>query len=103
MKRRSVANFDYLGRIPTHWRRRAEEMRALSEDAQEPVRTMMLRIAGDYDRGASNANDRAPQDSIMFRRADVKPESLPETPSKFGRKLAKTGYLKPRLHFETTV
>jgi hypothetical protein len=68
MKRRSVANFGYLGRIPTHWRRRAEEMRALSEDAQEStVRTMMLRIAGDYDRRALIANDRAAQHPNMFR------------------------------------
>jgi hypothetical protein len=35
-------------------------MRALSEDAQEStVRTMMLRIAGDYDLRALIANDRA--------------------------------------------
>jgi hypothetical protein len=47
---------------------RAEEMRALAEDAQDStVRAMMLRIAADYKRLAENADDRAGQDSIMFR------------------------------------
>jgi hypothetical protein len=78
MKRRSVANFGYLGRIPTHWRRRAEEMRALAEDAEDAtVRSMMLRIAADYDRRALNANDPAAQHTIMFQRPNVKSESSP--------------------------
>jgi hypothetical protein len=58
-------------RIPhsvTHWRMRAEAIRTLAEDAQDSkVRTMMLRIAADYDRLARNADYRAAQDSIMFR------------------------------------
>ena len=42
---------------------------------------MMLRIAADYDRLAESSNDLAAHDSIMFRKmAEVKPESLPETP-----------------------
>jgi hypothetical protein len=42
-------------------------MRTLAEDAQDQkVRSMMLRIAADYNRLAENA-DRAAQDSIMFR------------------------------------
>jgi hypothetical protein len=47
---------------------RAEEMRTLAEDAHDStVRAMMLRIAADYERLAENADDRAAQDSIMFR------------------------------------
>jgi hypothetical protein len=36
---------------------------------------MMLQIAADYDRLAESANDRAAHDSIMFRTAEVRPES----------------------------
>jgi len=43
-------------------------MRTLAEEVQDPtVRVMMLRIAADYERLAENADDRAAQDSIMFR------------------------------------
>jgi hypothetical protein len=43
-------------------------MRTLAEEAQDStVRAMMLRIAADYERLAENADDRAAQDSIMFR------------------------------------
>jgi hypothetical protein len=45
---------------------------------------MMLRIAADYDRLADSADDHAPHDSIMFRTAEVKPESFSEIPSKSG-------------------
>ena len=45
---------------------------------------MMLRIAADYDRLAESADDRAPHDSLMFRTAEVRRESLPEIPSKLG-------------------
>jgi hypothetical protein len=62
-----------LFKTATHWRRRAEEMRALAEDAVDAtVRSMMLRIAADYDRRALNANDPAAQHSIMFQPLDVK-------------------------------
>jgi hypothetical protein len=65
---------------------RAEKMWTLAEEADDPtVRAMMLRIAADYDRLAESSNDLAAHASIMFRTAEVKPESLPETPSKSGR------------------
>jgi hypothetical protein len=83
LRRKSIPHPDYLFRTPTHWRMRAEKMRALAEEANDStVRAMMLRIASDYDRLAESADDHGTHDSIMFRRADVKPESLPETPSK---------------------
>jgi len=47
---------------------RAEEMRTLAEDVQDSrVRAMMLRIAADYEWLAESADNRAAQDSIMFR------------------------------------
>jgi hypothetical protein len=52
---------------------RAEKMRTLAEEANDPtVRSMMLRIAADYHRLAESSNDLAPHDSIMFRTAEVK-------------------------------
>ena len=57
---------------------RAEAMRTLAEEADSTVRAMMLRIAADYDRFAESADDRAAPDSIMFRTAEVPPESLPD-------------------------
>jgi hypothetical protein len=43
-------------------------MRTLAEDAQDSkVRAMMLRIAATYDGLARNADDRAAENSIMFR------------------------------------
>jgi hypothetical protein len=53
----------------THWRMRAEEMRALAEEAQDStVRAMMLRIAADYDWRAKSAVDHfVSKNSIMFR------------------------------------
>jgi hypothetical protein len=51
---------------------RAEAMRTLAEDAQDTkVRSMMLRIAAHYNRLAENPDDRAAQDSIMFRAASL--------------------------------
>jgi hypothetical protein len=85
MRRKGVPDCGYLFKTATHWRMRAEKMRALAEETHDPtVRAMMLRFAANYDRVAGQAADPAPQDSIMIRRADVKPESLPETPSKSG-------------------
>jgi hypothetical protein len=87
LRRKSIPHSDYLFRTATHWRMRAEKMRTLAEEADDPtVRAMMLRIAADYDRLAESSNDLAAHDSIMFRTVEVKPESLPETPSKSGRK-----------------
>jgi hypothetical protein len=64
---------------------RAEAMRALAEETPDPtVRAMMLRFAANYGRIAGQAANPAPQDSIMFRTAEVPPESLSETPSKSG-------------------
>jgi hypothetical protein len=51
-------------------------MRTLAEEAiDSTVRAMMRRIAADYDRLAESADDRAAQDSIMFRPIEVLPES----------------------------
>jgi hypothetical protein len=85
MRRKSIPHSDYLFRTATHWRLRAEKMRALAEETHDPtVRAMMLRFAANYDRIAESADDRAAHDSIMFRTAEVRPESLPEAPSKSG-------------------
>jgi hypothetical protein len=85
LRRKSIPHSDYLFRTATHWRLRAEAMRTLAEEANDPVvRAMMLRFAASYDRISGQVAEPAPQDSIMFRRTDVKPESLPETPSKSG-------------------
>jgi hypothetical protein len=68
LRGKRIPHSDYLFRTVTHWRMRAEAIRTLAEDAQDPkVRAMMLRIAADYDRLARKADDRAAQDSIMFR------------------------------------
>ena len=86
MRRKSIPHPDYLFKTPTHWRMRAEKMRMLAEEADDPtVRVMMLRIASDYDRLAESSNDLAAHNSIMFRTAEVQPVSLPEKPSKSGR------------------
>jgi hypothetical protein len=78
---------DYLFRTVTHWRLRAEAIRALAEDAQDSkVRRMMLRLAADYGRLAGNADDRAAQGSSMFRIAQMPPESLPAVPAESGQK-----------------
>jgi hypothetical protein len=71
LRRKSIPHPGYLFKTPTHWRLRAEAMRTLAEEANDStVRTMMLRIAGDYDRLAESADDRAAHDSIMFRTAN---------------------------------
>jgi hypothetical protein len=58
-----------LYRTARHLILRAEEMQTLAEEANDPtVRRMMLRIAADYKWLADKADDRAAQDSIMFKR-----------------------------------
>jgi hypothetical protein len=85
LRRKSISHPSYPFENAKHWRMRAEKMRTLAGEAiDSTVRAMMLRIAADYDRRAESADDRAPQDSIMFRAAEVKPESLSATPSKSG-------------------
>ncbi len=75
----SIPHPSYPFENATHWRMRAEKMRTLAEEANDPtVRAMMLRIAADYDRLAESADDRAAHDSIMFRTAEIRPESRPE-------------------------
>ena len=79
LRRKSIPHPDYLFKSPTHWRMRAEKMRTLAEEANDStVRAMMLRIASDYDRLAESADDHAAHDSIMFRTAEVPPESRPD-------------------------
>jgi hypothetical protein len=68
LRRKSTPHPGYLFKTPTHWRMRAEKMRTLAEEADNPtVRSMMLRIAADYDRLAESSNDLASHNSIMFK------------------------------------
>ena len=46
-----------------HWRDRAAEMRALSDDIKNlDAQRMMLKLANDYDKLANRAEDRAARD-----------------------------------------
>jgi|HubBroStandDraft_5_1064220.scaffolds.fasta_scaffold1462536_1 hypothetical protein len=68
----SIPHPSYPFENAKHWRMRAEKMRTLAEEADDPtLRAMMFRIAADYYRLAESANDRAAHDSIMFRTAEV--------------------------------
>jgi hypothetical protein len=79
LRRDSIPHPSYPFENATHWRMRAEKMRTLAEEAIDPtVRALMLQIAADYDRLAESADDRAAHDTIMFRTAEVQPESSPE-------------------------
>ena len=78
LRRKRIAHSDYLFRSATHWRMRAEAIRTLVEDAQDSkVRATMLRIAANYERLAGHADDRAAQDSIMFRLVSPDDETAP--------------------------
>jgi hypothetical protein len=45
---------------PEHWRQRAQEMRDLAAEVNDPLfKQTMLRIAADYDRLATRAEERA--------------------------------------------
>jgi hypothetical protein len=67
--------FGYLFKTAAHWHMRAEEMRALTEEVNDPaVRRMMLGIAADYESRAEEAEDREAQHSNMFRVAE-RPEA----------------------------
>jgi hypothetical protein len=47
-----------------HWRDRAAEMRVLSGEMKDfEARTLMLKLANDYDRLADRAEDRAKHDA----------------------------------------
>ena len=79
MKRKSTPSPAYVYKRATHWRTRAVEMRALADEASDPmVRVMMLGIAADYDSFAESADDGAARGSIMFRLAEIPPEHRPD-------------------------
>ena len=49
-----------------HWRDRAAEMRLLSDDMKDPkARSMMLRLANDYEKLADRAEDRATREGKL--------------------------------------
>jgi hypothetical protein len=79
MKSKSTPSPAYAYRAARHWSMRAEEMRALAEEAGDPmVRAMMLGLAADYDSCAEIADDRDGRGSIMFRPGEVWPGSSSE-------------------------
>jgi hypothetical protein len=85
LRRERIPHPSYPFENAKHWRLRAEAMRTPAEEANDStVQAIMLRIAADYDRLAESADDRAAHDSIMFQTMEMKPEGLPETPSKSG-------------------
>jgi hypothetical protein len=50
--------------IAKHWRDRAAEMRVLSVEMKDfETRTLMLKLANDYDKLADRAEDRAAHDT----------------------------------------
>jgi hypothetical protein len=76
--KREIPQPSYPYKAAKHWSMRAEEMRTLAEEANNPaLRQMMLRLSADYDRFARRAGDRASEGSIMFRVA-MRAESRPD-------------------------
>jgi hypothetical protein len=86
MKRKSTPSPAYAYKAARHWSMRAEEMRALAEEARDPmVRAMMLGLAADYDSCAEIADDRDGGGSIMFRLAEMPPERRPNAQAEDSR------------------
>jgi hypothetical protein len=52
---------------PEHWRRRAEEMRAQAAAVDEKRRSIMLRIAGDFELLAKRAQERRASKPLLKR------------------------------------
>jgi hypothetical protein len=78
MKRKSTPSPAYAYKAARHWNMRAEEMRALAEEACDPmVRAMMLGLAAEYDSCAEIADDRGSGCSIMFRTEETPPGGRP--------------------------
>ena len=56
-----------------HWRDRAAQMRVLSDEMKDPkARSMMLKLANDYEKLADRAEDRATRDG------DLRPSPMPK-------------------------
>jgi hypothetical protein len=70
MKREGILDRSDVFKSAAHWRMRADEMLTIAEETCDPTaRTMMLRIAADYERLAKYADDSAALDSTMLRTA----------------------------------
>jgi hypothetical protein len=57
----------FLADDPEHWRLRGEELRVVAEDILDPKsRTILLRIADDYEKLAQRAEQRAKRNQPAF-------------------------------------